>query len=146
MRELEALRKKVEVGISSRTEVLSGLNLIERAIDERYMELPTDRGDEPIHIGDSMVIISDSLEEYGDVITVAAIGSNSRGATFVYPDDGDYIPSGAYTVNALKHNIELTVEDILVALAHIAKEAEYQEEVDDAIARYAELLSIKVGA
>ena len=146
MREIDALRKKVEVGISSRTEVLSGLVLIERALTDRYMELPLDASEQPIHVGDTMVVVADQLEEYGDIITVGAIGANDRGGTYVYPAGDGTIPEGAVTVNALRHHNEITVEEILAAVANTAKEAEYQEEIDDAIARYAELLSIRVGA
>ena len=145
MREIEALRKKVEVGISSRTEVLSGLVLIERAIADRYMELPLDASEQPIHVGDTMVVVADQLEEYGDVITVGAIGANDKGGTYVYPAGDDVVPDGAVTVNALRHHNEITVEEILAAVASTAKEAEYQEEIDDAIARYAELLAIRTG-
>lgn len=146
MWEIESLRQKVSMGISSRTEVLSGLNRIERALEERYMELPMDAGEEPIHVGDTMVIVADKLDGYGDVITVGAIGANDKGGTYVYPASDDIVPSGAVTVNALRHHSNLTVESILAELANTAKDAQYQEEIDHAIEKYAELLSIKVGA
>lgn len=145
MREVEALRRKVEVGISSRTEVLSGLVLIERAIADRYMELPLDASEQPIHVGDTMVVVADQLEEYGDVITVGAIGANDKGGTYVYPAGEDAIPEGAVTVNALRHHSEITVEEILAAVANTAKDAKYQEEIDNAIAWYAKLLEMRTG-
>lgn len=141
MKELDALVEKVRMGLVSRTEILSQLKRVDNALEDGYMELPLDVDKVPIHIGDTMEYSGEPT-----TLTVEGFGMRSNGAVYVLAGSEeyeDYMPDGAVSVNAIRHHTEMTVEEILAKVAEVGRDAEEQYEVDVAIERYAQMLSVR---
>lgn len=94
--------------------------------NERYMRLPVDADDVPIHVGDT-------LEWHdGERLTVIGIGS---GVVFYDDDDGVQ-----WTMTGNKHHFVLSVEDVL---REFGDEVRRCCDTEDTIAEYAKKLRLK---
>lgn len=118
---------------------------IEREIERRYFELPTDADKIPIRVGDGMVNVKS--KNNGDVETfLRVIGVGSETFVAYMEDEGGYRSQNAHVYQASDyvHCPIAEVRDILEQLVDEAKEYELSgEPVHEVVARYARKLRLK---
>ena len=117
-------------------------NRIDAELAERYVKLPVDADDVPIHIGDEMVFL-DLCGNKSEPFVVE--GFESPDMWLVHCDEGRV----RYTANPMhtRHYYESTVEDVLAEFANKVCNSGHQWGLDaaDTIAEYAAKLRLKEG-